>query len=357
MSDLKRIRNRLKDVDKIEKLLEAISCEYVATEQRGELITAQLPERFYSNNKRAVQVRINDSLSCHIRNKGDFKGGSIFDLVSYIHFDKRGDEELTGNLFKSKEFICNIFGWNEFLTRGSKHTSTKDYTASLKEILNGKRRRREIKPNPVLPEETMNQFYYYNKPLPYEGWIEEGISYKIQSFYGVGFDLESKRIVFPIRNRFGSLVGVKGRIMNNEDDLERKYLYLYKCNNSYEWFNLHNALPHILIEKKVIIVESEKSCMKFASNGIWNTVAVGSSDISDIQVDIIKKIGMDIEIYLAYDKDKTASEVKEQAEKFEGRSVYGIIDIDNLLGEKDSPIDCGIEVWNRLYENNSYEIL
>lgn len=356
MSDLDKIRDRLRDIDRIKRLLEAIGCEYVKSEQRGFLITAQLPERFYSNNKRAVQVRLNKSLSCYIRNRPDFKGGSIFDLVSYIHFDKRGEEEFKKNLYKSKEFICKLFGWNEFISKTRGVIVVKDYTASLKEIIGDRKRRKEVKPNPVLPEDIMQQYYPFGKPLPFQGWIDEGISYKTQVFYGVGFDLESKRVVFPLRNRFGQIVGVKGRIMKTEDDPERKYLYLYPCNNSYELFNFHNAHPYILMEKRVYIYEAEKSCMKAFDWGIYNTVAIGASDISEEQADMIKKLGLDIEIVLCYDKDKTAKEIRKYAEVFKGRKVYGMFDVDNLLEDKDAPVDRGFEVWNQLVENNIYEI-
>lgn len=354
MSDLKQIRKRIVEEDRVEDILEAMGCEYINREQRGFLVTAQLPERFYSNNKRSVQVKMNDSLSCAIRSRGDFKGGSIFDLVSYIHFDKRGEDEFRQNLPKAKEFICKLFGWTQYLNSGHGDVIVKDYTASLKAIIGEKRKKKEIKPNPVLPEEVMNEFYFYGKPLPYKAWIEEGISYKTQVIYGVGFDLDSKRVVFPIRNRFGKIVGVKGRAVDN--DVDPKYIYLYRCNISQEWFNWHIAHPHILMEKKVIIVESEKSCMKFATLGIYNTLAICASDISEIQADMIKQLGLDIEIYLAYDKDKSPKEVKKYAELFRGRKVYGIIDTDGLLGEKDAPIDCGYEVWKQLYENNSFEI-
>lgn len=357
MSDLNKIKDKLRNYDRIERLLESIGCEYVKEEQRGDLITAQLPKRFYSNNKRAVQVRMNKSLSCFIRNRGDFKGGSIFDLISYIHFDKRGEKELTDNLYKAKEYICKLFGWNEFLKGYKGDVIVKDYTASLKEIINGKKQRKEYKPNPVLPEETMKQFYPFGIPLPFKDWVEEGISRRTQMFYGVGFDLESKRVVFPLRNRFGQLVGVKGRIMHNEDDEERKYLYLYRCNNRYEWFNFHNAHPYILMEKRVYIFEAEKSCMKAFDFGYYNTVAIGASDISEEQADMIKSLGLDIEIVLCYDKDKTPKEIKEQAEIFKGRKVYGMFDVNNLLeGEKSSPVDEGIDKWKSLVENNIYEI-
>lgn len=355
MSDLQQIKNKLLNQNKIEELLESIGCLHIKVEQRGQLITAQLPEKFGSHNKRSVQVRMKKGLPCYIRNMPDFEG-DIYNLISYIHFDKRGKKDIAKNLSKSKNYICNLFGWREYLGKSKGDVVVKDYTASLKEIINSTKKRNKLEPNPVLPDNIMNEYYLYGKPLPFQDWIDEGISYQIQELYGVGFCLESKRVVFPLMNRFGKIVGVKGRIMKDEDDLERKYLYLHSCNISQEWFNLHYAQPYILMDKKVIIVESEKSCMKFASNGIWNTLAIGSSDISEEQVRIIEGLGKDVEVYLAYDKDKTIKEIKSQAEKFKNNNVYGIFDTDDLLSYKDSPIDRGVEVWNKLYENNLYQI-
>jgi DNA primase len=355
-ADLQKIKDKLREENNIEDLLRAIGCEYVKPERQGMRITAQLPDRFYSNNKRSVQVKMNDFLSCAIRSKADFKG-DIFNLVSYIMNDKR-NEELQEDLPRAKEFICTLFGWKSFLKgkKGSHDVIVKDYTASLKEIINGRKRRKEIKPNPVLPEETMDQYYFWGKPLPYKGWVEEGITPETQRVYGVGFDLDSKRIVFPLRNRFGKLVGVKGRIMFTEEDPERKYLYLYNCNNRYEWFNFYLALEHILIEKKVYIFESEKSCMKAHSYGVFNTLAIGASDIALEQADILKKIGLDIEIILCYDKGITIDEIKTNAQVLEGRAVYGMYDVNNLLDMKDAPVDKGVEIWEKLVNKNIYPI-
>lgn len=352
MSDLNTIKRKIK-VSEVEKLLKSIGCEFIKIEQGGELVTAQLPQKFNSRNKRAVQVRVNKYLSCSIRNRSDFKG-DIFSLVSYIHFDLRGDD-INKNLYESKKYICKLFNWNEFIGGRDDSVVVKDYTASLREIIGGRKKRVEIRYNDVISEKVLDNYFYYDKPLPYKGWIDEGISYDVQMEYGVGFDLESKRVTIPIRNKVGKLVGVKGRIMKNYDD-DRKYIYLERCNSGYEWFNYHRAVEQILSTKKIIIVEAEKSCMKFATHNIRNVLGIGSSDITDIQVRLLKELGDDIEIYLAYDKDKSIDEVRKQAKKFEGYKVYGIVDVDNLLGEKDSPIDCGIDVWNTLYENNAYEI-
>lgn len=348
MSDLKTIRTRLLDEGKVEDILDALGCSYIG--HSGGRVEAQLPERFHSNNKRAVQIKLNDSLTSSIRTPVGFKGGSIFDLVSFLEHDKRSEEEFKSNLYNAKTFICETLGWTEFL-KDSTFKTKKDYVAPLKAILKGKQKKREIKPNPILSESVLDEFI----PYPYNGWIEEGISYKTQKLYGVGFDLESKRITIPMRNRFGQLVGVKGRIMKDEDD-HRKYIYLYRYQNRYEWFNFHFAHPYILMEKKVYIFEAEKSCMKAYDNGIYNTLAVGASEISPEQVDIIKKLGLDVEIILCYDKGITIEEIQEQAKRFGGRKIKATFDMDDLLGGKMSPIDAGVDIFNRLVEEYCFEI-
>lgn len=351
--ELQIIKKKLLDENRLQDIYEAMGCEFVS--YSGGRIEAQLPDRFNSNNRRAVQTKLNDSLNSTIRTPVGFKGGDIYSLVSFLVNGKSSEEEIRLDLHHAKRFICESLGWNEFLKNGNYKTK-KDYVAPLKAIIKRRKKKREIVPNPVLPEELMNEFYYKGKELPYEEWIKEGISYDAQVMYGVGFDLDSKRVVFPLRNRFGNLVGVKGRIMKIEDDKERKYLYIYRCNNRYEWFNFHYAYPYILQTKKVFIFEAEKSSMKAFSNNIFNTLAIGASDISVEQADIIKQIGLDVEIVLCYDQGITIEEIRNQAQLFKGRNVYAMYDSDGLLGEKDSPIDCGIDTWNKLLENYCFKL-
>lgn len=354
MSDLQAIKRKLLDENRVEDILTAIGCEYVG--YSGGRVEAQLPEKFNSNNKRAVQVKLNnENLTSSIRTPVGFKGGDIYNLVSFLVHEKRTEEEMNKNLHEAKKFICETLGWTEFL-KGGNYKTKKDYVAPLKAILKGKQRKREIVPNPILPEEIMEEFYYKGNPLPFKEWIDEGISYNTQVMYGVGFDLDSKRVVFPLRNRFGQLVGVKGRIMKTEDDPERKYLYIYRCNNRYEWFNFHFAHPYILESRRVYIVESEKSAMKLFEYGIYNAVAIGASDMSIEQTDMIKQLGLDIEIILCYDKGITISEVIKQAEHFKGRRIFGMVDSDDLLEGKDAPVDKGKDVWNMLVEDYIYPI-
>jgi DNA primase len=230
-----------------------------------------------------------------------------------------------------------------------------DYTAGMKAILRDKKKRREIKPNPVLDESVLNDYFYYGRALPYQKWIDEGISYDTQMMYGIGFDIETRRVTIPLRNRFGQLVGLKGRIMRDEDD-HRKYMYILRCQNRYEWFNFHYAHPYILMDKKVFIFEAEKSPMIAFDMGIFNTVGIGASEISDEQVQIIKQLGLDIEIVLCYDKGISLDDIQAGMELFEGRTVYAIYDKDDLLDGKDSPVDEGKEKWDKLVADYTFTL-
>lgn len=349
-SDLAEIKKRIFEEDKIADLFEAIGCQNIDFEQGGTLITAQLPEEFDSVNTRAVQCRANEGLWCNIRNRGDFEG-DIFNLVAYLKYGARGDE-VQELLNKSKQYICELFNWSD-LAKG-KIEERNDILKGIKSMRRKGRKGNTIKPNKVISENVLNDFI----KLPSEDWLREGISVKTQNAYGVGFDLLTKRITIPIRNRFGQLVGVKGRLLRDSDitDKNGKYMYIYKCNQSQEWFNLHIAISAIKQQKEVIIVESEKSCMKFYEHGIYNVVAIGSSDISEAQRDILYSIGRDIKFVLAYDNDKEIDILQEVADKLSKRNVSMVFDRHNILSPKSAPIDEGVEKWNKLYNEYQYDL-
>lgn len=347
--DSKEIKKRLLEDNNIERLLESLECESIKREQRGRLVTAQLPYRFNSKNRRAVQVYAQEGLSVKIRNMADFSG-DIYSLVSFLEF-KSDMNDLQSTFRESLLYIADLFGWNASNMRS---TRTKDYVAPLKALASRSRKSNIRVPNEPISELVLNNF----RTIPDYGWLKEGISLHTQEFYQIGYDYQSNRITIPIRNENGELIGVKGRLLKDEDksDYNPKYMYLYNCNISQEWFNMYNARDSILENKRVYIFESEKSVMKMHTFGYNNAVAISSSDISEVQASMIKNLGLDIDIVLCYDKDKDVDEVKSKADMFTNRNVYGIIDVEDNLGEKDSPVDMGFDVWRYLLENHCYPI-
>lgn len=347
-NDLSEVKKRLIEEDRLIDLFEELECEYITYEQGGSLITAQLPMKFGSDNKRAVQCRVSESLWCYIRNRSDFEG-DIFNLVSFLKYDVQPNE-LQDNLYKSKTFICNKFGWKDLLD--SKASRKVDLLANIKSMRTFKGNQ-VVRMNKVIPENTLDSYLKY----PIYDWIEEGIGIKTQMDYDIGFDISSGRITIPIRNKFGQLVGVKGRLYSNDHvaDYNEKYMYLHKCNQSSELFNFYIAHKSIQEKKEVIVFEGEKSCMKMYENGIYNTVAIGSSDISRTQKQMLFATGIDTNIILAYDNDKTVDEIQRVSEQLDGRNVQFIYDRDKLLEDKSSPIDGGVDIWYNLYNNYRYD--
>ena len=348
MNDLAEIKKRLFEEDKVQELLESIGCKNIKWEQGETLITAQLPDDFHSTNTRAVQCRVNEGLWCSIRNRNDFSG-DIFNLISYLVYKVKGDE-LQDNLNEAKQYICGLFHWSY------SNGEIKERFDPLKNIksMMYKGRGRVKKPNKVLDENILFDFL----DLPNKMWEDEGISVETQKTYDIGFDILTRRITVPVRNKFGQLVGVKGRMLLDKDvnESDPKYIYIYKCNQSQELFNFYIAHKSAKEKKELIIVEGEKSCMKFYENKIYNVVALGSSDISPTQVDMIYSLGFDIDIVLAYDSDKTIDEIQKTADKLNQRNVSMVFDKDKKTGKKSSPIDSGIEVWKDLYSNYKYDL-
>lgn len=358
MNEFQKIKEKIYKEDRLIDLLYAIGCDYVKSEQGGNLITASLPINFDSKNKRAVQIRNNKYLTCNIRNKLDFysdaESEDIFSLVSYLKFESK-NTEYKQNLYFAKDFIIDVLNFSDDVFE--KNTS-KDYLKRMKGLVKSCDKEFEIKYNDVLDEDIMNEFWYKNYPLPSKKWIDEGIPYNIQFLYGVGFDSFTRRIVFPIKNLKGEIVGVKGRIYNDNDiGGDKKYIYLYRCDNGKEWFNYHIAYKYILKEKKVYIFESEKSVMKSVAMGYYNCLSIGASDITLQQSELLRRLGNDVEIVLCYDKDKTVEEVESQGRKLKNDNISMVYDIDNLIkGKKDSPVDNGIKVWKKLIKNNIFSI-
>ena len=350
MSELQQIKTKIYEENRIEELLELLDCWCIDTEQNGRLYVAGLPD---GENKRSVQIKNNESLSSSIRSRGI--SGSVFDIVSYIIFNADTKEKLTECLPKSKYWICEKLGYLEFIDEFYKATSgiveVPKYNSWLKK-LNKKQKTYEL--NKTITEDITKLYGI----VPYKKWLDEGLSIRTQRYFQVGIDVYSERITFPVHNSKGELIGIKGRYCGKDKEIEDKYKYLYllPCNKSIEFFNFHRALPFIKEKKEVIIVEGGKTTMYLYQWKFPNAISIEGDSLSDVQVRLLKDLGLDIKYIFAFDKDKDAAYVKKEATKLKGRMIYGIFDTENKLDGKDSPTDKGREVWESLYSDHIYKI-
>lgn len=353
ITELQEIKEKIFKEEKIEELLELLDCWDITFEQNGKLIVAGLPE---GDNSRSVQVKNNVNLTSNIRSKGI--KGDIYTIVSYILFGSDTDAKLRDTLFKSKLWICQKFGYIEYIDEFYKVTSTQStvkptYNSWLKK-LSKEKNQLEITENKVYP---YNVYHSYGI-IPYKGWVDEGLSPATQREFEVGIDVNSERITFTVHNKNGELIGIKGRYCGTEQKIKNqfKYLYLLPCNKSIEFFNLHRALPYITESKEAIIVEGGKTTMFLHQWKFRNCISMEGDSLSDYQIKILKNLGLDIKFIFAYDKGKDAEYVYNEAKKLQGRMKFGIYDKDNLLEDKDSPTDKGKKVWEELYNNYCFKI-
>jgi DNA primase len=355
-NDLPKIKARIFEEELIEKILEELECEHIhrVGNMRWE---AQLPDRFKSGNRRSVQVYENEYLTSKVRNKG--VSGDIFSLIGYILYDVAEFEDLKDHLHQVKAWLCNVLGWFEYLeVRDDFEEEKKDYLSFLRPIQKTRKQRKRLgnlieKENQVLNEDNVFSWFVQ---YPHKNFLDDGISIKTQIEFGVMFDQDTQRVVFPIHNRNGELISIKGRYVGTDKYIldEIKYLYLYNFDKMIELFNLHRALPYIKKTGEVIVFESEKSCMKAWQCGFKNTVAICGNEISPVQAFLLRQL--EANIIFAFDNDMDLDHVVKQSKQIKTRKCFYIKDELGLLNEKDSPIDKGEEIWRRLY-NESIKVV
>lgn len=117
-----------------------------------------------------------------------------------------------------------------------------------------------------------------------------------------GYDKFVNRIMIPICNLDGNVVGYTGRIFNNEDSakyINTKETAIYKKGNIL--FNYHNAKKYIRDSKFAILVEGNMDAIRMYSSGIRNVLALMGTAMTKEQVEILKKLR--VPIVLMFDND------------------------------------------------------
>ena len=212
----------------------------------------------------------------------------------------------------------------------------------------------------ILSNEVMNRYIF---ELPYlNPWIAEGISPETLLKYNIKFDTVSNAIVIPYYTDEKQLVGVRGRFLNPE--AKAKYMPV-KYNGEYLAHPTGRILYGLDINKdaikrlqSVILFEGEKSVMKmdsiYSENNIG--VAVSGRNLSKEHMSLLVKYGVQ-NIILAFDRDyKSHKEIEKELNEYMEIFKYAknffnvsvIVDYDFILEHKNSPIEQGKEVFEKL---------
>lgn len=131
------------------------------------------------------------------------------------------------------------------------------------------------------------------------------------------YDLYKNRIMFPLFDIDGNVVGFSGRVYDEKSD--NKYINtseteIFKKGNLL--YNYHNAKAEARKNKKVIIVEGFMDVIRLWSIGIKNVVATMGTAITKNQANLIRKLSSNI--ILMFDGDKAGDKAtKSFIEMFE----------------------------------------
>lgn len=213
-------------------------------------------------------------------------------------------------------------------------------------------KQRNTKPSPtptILPDDYMDRFELREDKL--DVWRKEGISDNSLKKFQVMYDSFSNRLVYPIRNLQGKIVNVGGRTLDDDwkEKKLRKYSYFQGWGGGMDVvYGLYENLEFIKSLDRIIIFEGCKSVLIADTFGIHNTGALLTSHLSPYQMKILASLGC--RVTFALDKEIDIRQDKNIQKLKQYVNVDYLWDKDNLLGEKDAPVDKGKEVFERLYE-------
>lgn len=200
----------------------------------------------------------------------------------------------------------------------------------------------------ILPNDYMERYEKRDDKLAV--WEQEGISRASLDKFQVYYDSFSDRLVYPIRNIEGKIVNIGGRTLDPlwKEKKQRKYTYFHSWGTMDTIYGLVENMEYILKSREVILFEGCKSVLLADTWGIHNTAAILTSHLNPHQMKILARLGC--RVVFALDKDVRIREDHNIGKLKQYVNVEYLWDREDLLDEKDAPVDKGLEVFKKLYE-------
>jgi len=322
--DVQTLKQYILDNNKIPIILETLKCHHIK-HQNGYYSCAN-PD---GDNINAIQIYENSNLVTIDHTRDITQGRNSSDIFSLVEFFNKC------SFFDALKFVCDSIGIDYYYNFDDDLPESLKITRLIFQMEQGDSLDNNEKPLKPINEIILTYYHPYVNDM----FKKDGIDYKTQQLFEIGYDDESNRITIPIRDEIGTLVGVKGRLFKKElDEDEKKYIYLEPTCKSKILYGLFKTYNYIKKEHFVYVCESEKGVLQLYSYGYKNVVATGGKAISSHQIEMLTRLCVDI--VLCYDKDVEKNELSEIANKFiNGVNIYAIIDDKSILEEKESPSD------------------
>lgn len=255
---------------------------------------------------------------------------------------------------KAMYYICLVCGYEYYASNYSVTKPENDPCMLFLDSIEPKEHSLEEVPLRIIDESILNTYI----PGAHILFLNEGISCETQNLFEIGYSIRDNCITIPIRDDLGNLVGVKGRTtLDYKKTNTSKYWFPVPTPKTKILYGLDKTYSYIKDAGHVFVFEGEKSVQKAWSFGIRNSVSIGGHELSETQIMKLERLG--VEIVLALDNNITPAEIKAEAAKFVIKDqVFSIYAHKNrgILGEKDAPIDKGLDFFNLLVKEEKYRV-
>ena len=213
----------------------------------------------------------------------------------------------------------------------------------------------------------LSRFNYNVKIGP---WLKEGIVQEALDQAMIGFYPGADQITIPHFDANGKFIGLRGRTLCKEEgEIYGKYRPikigkdLYNHPLGMNLYNFNISKDNFRFAIKAIVFEGEKSCLLYQSYfGLENDISVACCGrcLSAHQVQQLMDAGAE-EIVVAFDRqfkeigDEEFKHLKKNLLKLRTKyknyvNISFIFDKKMITGYKDSPIDCGKDIFLQLFK-------
>lgn len=263
------------------------------------------------------------------------KGGNVLDFICEYH---------RCNFYKGLKVLKEYAKIDEDVEPKIKRLNA---TSVAKKYRQNERKQKESKSS-VLPADYMDHYEW--NPEKLSVWIDEGISESTLRKFQVRYDPFSDRIVYPIRNVHGEIINVSGRTLDPDYKAKklRKYTYFKPLGIFDTIYGLSENYDAIKEQREIILFEGAKSVMLADTWGIHNTGAICTSHLNPYQFKILIKLG--VRIVFALDAEVDIRDDPNIMKLRPYAQVEWVCNRRDLLGEKDAPVDKGLDVFQTLYD-------
>ena len=195
-------------------------------------------------------------------------------------------------------------------------------------------------------------------------FLRDHISLETQMKFGLRYNPVSQRILIPISDIFGSLVGTKARRnYETDDENDPKYIYELPCAKTMFLYGAHENYQHLMNADRICIFESEKATLACDSYGYNSAVSIMGSALSPEQAKILLGFnakeycfmldeGLDVSV--TYNNAKL---LKSYAAMRECKVTFFNWQNSLSVGPKESPTDGGKENFYYILNNEVEEII